>query len=69
MKYESTKRAIAKYHKEHRKNISLCFYERDYQKLEQLAELAKEKGLSLSGIFKKAAFDLLEKEGPGTARS
>lgn len=69
MKYESTKRAIAKYKKEHRKNITLSFYDKDFQKLEQLADLAEEKGLSLSGIFKKAAFDLLEKEGPGTARS
>lgn len=59
MKYESTKRAIAKYQKEHSKLIGLKYYESEYWKIEALSRIAKDRGVSLSRLYKDETERLL----------
>lgn len=59
MKYESTKRAIAKYQKAHSRNIGLKYYESEYWKIEALSRIAKERGISLSRLYKDETERLL----------
>lgn len=59
MTSEAQKRASAKWDAKHSRLISLKYYESDYWKIEALSRIAKERGVSLSRLYKDETERLL----------
>ena len=59
MKSDAQKKATAKWDKAHSKMIGLRYYESEYWKIEALSRIAKERGVSLSRLYKDETERLL----------